>query len=267
MLRKMQLAEAKSAPAPAPMALPPTSAPAKPGALKPEAPEEGGGDAPIRVREYFPETLLWEPSIITDPDGTFELPVKMADSITTWRLTASANARGGLLGSTTHGIVVFQNFFVDIDFPVALTQNDTVAVPLAVYNYLKEDQKVTLTVSREDWFELLDDPKKDVALKADQVRGASFRIRVKKIGRHTLTVEARGSRGVGDAIKREVEVVPDGKMFEVVLNDRLSKRISRQIRIPPNAIDGSFKILAKCYPGVFSQLIEGVDGMLHLPHG
>ena len=53
-----------------------------------------------------------------------------------------------------HGVTVFQDFFVDIDFPVALTQNDVVAVPIAVYNYLKEDQTVSLKVSREDWFEL-----------------------------------------------------------------------------------------------------------------
>ncbi len=258
------LLRASSAPAAKPMAEKAKSAVA--GEPNETEDDEGGG-APLRVREYFPETLLWRPALITNADGTADLAVTMADSITTWRLTASANARGGLLGSTTHGIVCFQDFFVDIDFPVALTQNDTVSVPIAVYNYLKEDQTVSLQVSSEDWFELLDEPRKEVRMKADQVRGASYRIRVKKIGRHTLTVEARGSRGTGDAIKREVEVLPDGKMFETVINDRLSKRITKTIEVPLKSIDGSYKILAKVYPGVFSQLLEGVEGMLGMPHG
>ena len=51
---------------------------------------------------------------------------------------------------------VFQDFFVDLDLPVALTQNDEVAFPVAVYNYLKTPQTVKLELQHEPWFELLD---------------------------------------------------------------------------------------------------------------
>ncbi len=34
------------------------------------------------------------------------------------------------------GLRVFQDFFIDIDLPVALTQNDEISIPIAVYNYL-----------------------------------------------------------------------------------------------------------------------------------
>ena len=37
----------------------------------------------------------------------------------------------GELGAAEQGIRVFQDFFVDIDFPVALTQHDEVSVPVA----------------------------------------------------------------------------------------------------------------------------------------
>lgn len=227
--------------------------------------DEGGG--PIRVREYFPETLFWNPSIITDENGCYVLPVTMADSITSWRLTASANSKSGLLGSTTHQIIVFQDFFVDIDLPVALTQNDSVSIPIAVYNYLKEDQTVRLTMEKGDWFELQGEPKQEVALKAGQVKAVYYKIKVKKIGRQALTVEARGGRGVGDAIKRTIEIVPDGKMYEAVINDRLSPKIVREIVLPDAVIDDSYKIFVKVYPGVFSQMMEGVEGMLGMPHG
>src|SRR5262249_13569134 len=61
----------------------------------------GGSPAPARVREYFPETMLWQPNLITDENGIADLAVNFADSITTWRLSASANSRTGALGGTT----------------------------------------------------------------------------------------------------------------------------------------------------------------------
>ena len=76
------------------------------------------------------------------------MPLTFADSITTWRLTASASSRGGALGGVTAPLRVFQDFFVDIDLPTALTQNDEVDFPVAVYNYLKNPQTVKLTSSR-----------------------------------------------------------------------------------------------------------------------
>jgi len=59
---------------------------------------KGGSAAPTRVREYFPETMLWQPALITDDHGRAELPVNFADSITTWRLSASASSQAGALG-------------------------------------------------------------------------------------------------------------------------------------------------------------------------
>ncbi len=233
----------------------------------PSGDEPNADAAPIRVREFFPETLYWNPSLITDENGTAVVPLTMADSITTWRVTAGASSRGGLLGSSTGKIVVFQDFFVDLDLPVALTQNDSVSIPVAVYNYLKEDQTVSLSLEPADWFENLDPPKKEIALKPDQVKAVYFKLKVRKIGRQSLTIEARGSRGTGDAMRRTIEVLPDGKMFEAVVNDRLQRRIVREMVIPDKAIEDSYKIFVKIYPGIFSQMMEGVEGMLGMPHG
>jgi hypothetical protein len=39
------------------------------------------------------------------------------------------------------------------------------------------------------------------------------------------------------------------------------------IEIPENAIADASKILVKIYPGVFSQVMEGTEGMLRMPFG
>jgi hypothetical protein len=239
-----------------------------------DKPGQSKGDAgaglvePTRVREYFPETMLWQPALITDDQGRADLLVRYPDSITTWRLSASASSRGGLLGGVSAPLRVFQDFFVDLDLPVSLTQNDEVAFPVAVYNYLKEPQIVKLELQRDPWFELIDSagPTRTLDLKPNEVTSVKFRIKARRIGFHPLTVKARGSK-LADAIKRGIEVVPDGVKVEKVVTDRLSGRISQTIDIPPDALADASKILVKVYPGIMSQVMEGTEGMLRLPGG
>jgi len=178
-----------------------------------------------------------------------------------------ARARKALGGMTTP-LRVFQDFFVDLDLPVSLTQNDEVAFPVAVYNYLKTPQTVKLELEREPWFELADNDgfTRSLDLKPGDVTAVKFRIRDRKIGFQPLTVKAAGSK-MSDAIKRTVEVVPDGTRVEKVVTDRLTGKVTQRIDIPENAIPDASKILVRIYPGVFSQVLEGTEGMLRLPGG
>ena len=68
-------------------------------------------------------------------DGRATITIPLADSITTWRMAMMASTTRGALGSGTSSIKVFQDFFVDLDLPVTLTQGDRVSIPVAVYNY------------------------------------------------------------------------------------------------------------------------------------
>jgi hypothetical protein len=229
----------------------------------------GGGSAPpVRVREYFPETLRWEPAIITDDQGRAALSLTFADSITTWRLSASASSKGGGLGGVSAPLRVFQDFFVDLDLPVSLTQNDEVAFPVAVYNYLKTPQTVKLVLKKAPWFELTDQAgfTRSLDLKPNEVTAVKFRIRARQIGSQPLEVKAYGSK-LSDAIRRTIEVVPDGKRIERVVTDRLKGKVTQTIDIPPHALPDASKLMVKLYPGVVSQILEGAEGMLRLPGG
>ena len=220
-----------------------------------------------RIRQYFPETLFVMPSLITDEKGKAKLAIPMADSITTWRLTGMASSLKGQLGSTTAGIRVFQDFFIDIDLPVSLTQNDEVSIPIAIYNYLPSAQNIRLKLTQEPWFELQKgDAERHVTLQKDQVSVIYYRLKVKKIGWHKLMMHAYGDK-MSDAISRQIEVIPDGKEFRVALSDRLEGDVERKVEIPVLAIDGASKVLVKVYPGMFSQVMEGLENILQMPFG
>jgi uncharacterized protein YfaS (alpha-2-macroglobulin family) len=244
-----------------------------------DAGAEGGEEfqAPARVRSYFPETLYSNAAILTNEDGTASVTIPMADSITTWRISAMANTQSGLLGSLNAPLKVFQDFFADIDLPVALTQNDEVTIPVAVYNYLPEAQKVKLVLEKADWFRMVDDAmEKTLTLQPNQVTSVTFRIKALRVGNQPLTVTAYGTK-MSDAIRRTIEIVPDGKEIVTNFNDRLggsmgqrvngSMKVAQTFTVHPEAIEGANKLFVKLYPGVFSQVVEGLDSMLRMPFG
>lgn len=225
-----------------------------------------GAKEEVRVRQFFPETMYFNPAVITDGSGKGSISLDAADSITTWRITATANSKAGQLGSNTEGLRVFQDFFIDIDLPVSLTQNDEVSIPVAVYNYLPSAQAVTLEITQEPWFTLMDSATKKLQIGESDVEAVYFKIKVKEIGNHKLTVHAMGSK-MSDAIMRTIEVMPDGKEFMETINDRLDKSVEKTVNIPADAIDGASNILVKVYPGIFSQVVEGMDSLLQMPFG
>ena len=231
------------------------------------APEEaGGGGGGPRVRSYFPETLYVNPALITNESGYAELPLTMADSITTWRMSALASSKFGQLGSTEHGITVFQDFFVDIDMPRTLTQDDEISLPVAVYNYLDVEQSVTLTVEDGDWFDLLDTNNKVVVLQPGEVTGVQFTIQVNAIGWQSFTVTGHGT-SLSDAVARRVEVLPNGREIVNVESGSISDDITSTFTIPTEAIDNASKIMVKILPGMMAQAVEGLDSMLRMPNG
>jgi hypothetical protein len=222
---------------------------------------------PPRLRQYFPETMYWNPEAITDGSGRLSLEIPMADSITTWRLTALASTQDGRIGATTTGIRVFQDFFIDLDLPLALTQGDEISVPVGVFNYMSEDQSVRLLIEDAGWFELLDDAEKEMVIAANDIDVVYFRIKAIDFGRKALKVTAFGSQ-LSDAIQREVMVYPNGKQIPFSTSDRLSPAgISQIVDIPSAAIPGTQKLMVKIYPGVVSQVVEGLDSILRMPFG
>ncbi len=230
--------------------------------------DEQPSTAPPRLRQYFPETMLWLPDAMTDQAGHLHLDVPVADSITTWRITALASTQDGRLGSATAPLRVFQDFFIDLDLPQALTVGDEVSVPVGVFNYLADAQTVRLTMDQADWFELRDSGSKEITIAANDIGVVYFRVRARTHGSHALKVTAQGSK-LSDAIQKDVQVFPNGKPILTTHGDSLDGQTPAHetIAIPAAAIPGTARLTVKLYPGALSQAVEGLDSILRMPNG
>ncbi len=256
-------APAAPAAAPAGEAAAPAEAPAAEMASETTATR---GSTPPRLRQFFPETLLWLPEVQTDASGVAHIEVPLADTITTWRVSVVASDRDGTLGSATAGLNVFQPFFVEPDLPPRLTAGDEVSVPVSLFNYTDAPQEVTLRVEAADWFDLLGEAEQTVTLGPNEVAAAYVPIRVQQFGTHALRFTALADE-FGDAIEREVVVVPNGAATAAVQETVLADGSEMEVTVPEGVEQAANSITVKLYPSALSRAVDGFRGLLAMPYG
>ena len=219
------------------------------------------------LREYFPETLLWQPSIETDKQGRAQINFKLADNITTWKTIVIGSTEDGRIGMTEKAIKAFQPFFVEHDPPRVLTEGDEISLPVVVRNYLSRAQKVDLEIKPESWFSLTGPGQKQTNVAAGDASRETFDFRVVasiKDGKQRIT--ARGSDD-HDAIEKPVTVHPDGEDVSVTAGNILEDATSVELDIPQSMSPNSSRGKLKIYPNLLAHVAEGVEAIMQRPYG
>src|SRR5581483_4165786 len=125
---------------------------------------------------------------------------------------------------------------------------------------------VTLTLAEAPWFTLEGPATRKVELAANEVRSLRFTLKAAKVGTHPLKVTATAG-AVGDAIERQVDVVPDGRRVEAAYSGGVTNAAEHTLAVPADAIEGSVKAFVKVYPSGFSTLLEGLENIFRMPSG
>ncbi len=221
-----------------------------------------------RLREYFPESLVWRPELLTDKKGKAELNFKMADNITTWKMFAIASDKKGKVGVVEKEITAFQSFFVDLDPPKFLTEGDEIHLPSQVRNYTEQKQKVDVSMDKADWFTFIGNAGKqhiDVATGTSQNAVFGFKaVTPVKAGKQRVTAIGQSD---SDAIEKPVTVRPNGEEIVRTESKVFDTSAKFDVNFPSNALTNTQRIELKIYPNLFSHVAESVEGMLQRPYG
>src|SRR6202050_3421879 len=159
-----------------------------------------------RLRDYFPETLLWRPEVVTDSHGAAHLSIPLADSITTWELKAIASTVDGRIGTAEKEVRAFQPFFTDQDLPQFLTAGDEIGLPVVVRNYLDHAEQVDVKLDPQPWLTVLDQSEQRTDLPANDSTRLIFPMRAGtpiKDGKQRVTATGKEA---ADAIEKKTTV-------------------------------------------------------------
>jgi hypothetical protein len=227
----------------------------------------GGQFATPRLREYFPETLFWQPDLEVGPDGSATVRFKLADSITTWNLAAIASTEDGEVAMAEKEIRAFQPFFVEHDPPPMLTAGDQIQLPVTVRNFLDKALSVDVQMKPGDWFKPLAQLEQTIKVGAGESGNVIFpfqALKPVKEGKQRVTaVSAEAS----DAIEREVLVRPDGEDASATAGGIVRPNGHLRLKIPAGTIPGTLRAELKIYPNLMSHVVEALQNMQELPSG
>lgn len=220
-----------------------------------------------RLREYFPETLVWQPLLETDHAGRASLRFKLADSITTWKMSVVGSTADGELGIAEAELRAFQPFFVEHDPPRVLTEGDEISLPVVLRNYLARPQEVGLELKLEPWFTALGPARRRTRVAADSSARETFDFRaVAPVAEGRQRVSTLGP-DESDAVERAVSVHPDGEQLTQTAAQVFGSEGALEVLFPGDTIQGSARAELKLYPNLRAHVVESVEGIMQRPYG
>ncbi|MFB3904740.1 MAG: alpha-2-macroglobulin family protein [Acidobacteriota bacterium] len=237
----------------------------------------GAPEAP-RVRQFFPETWLWRPALLTDDTGKVTLDLIAPDSITSWKLSIVGTTPGGPAGQP--GIVmgeaeavVFQDFFVEPSLPYSVTRGEKFKVKVDVFNYLNQAQDFELRFEAPSGLELLSSSRQTVTVPANGAVAAYFEVRPTALGNLDFTVTGIGASR-SDAVLRRIKVVPEGLPVDQVQNGVIAagQKVTLSVTAPPLITPeiitaDSHSAILFLTPSPVGQSMHGVSDLLGMPYG
>jgi len=116
----------------------------------------GGGEAPQVVRENFPDTAYWSPSVITDADGRATVKMRLPDNLTTWNVLARGLTADTRVGEATDLLVTTKDLLIRPVTPRFLVVGDHAELAAVVNNNTASD--INAQVSLESHGFTLDNP-------------------------------------------------------------------------------------------------------------
>ena len=220
-----------------------------------------------RVREYFPETLFWTPEIDTSGNGTASVQVKLADSVTTWHLAVIASTMDGKIAEGGAEIRAFQPLMADLDLPQVLTAGDSVSIPVPIRNYTGQPQRVTVSSELPAALKPAETAGERLTIPASGSADAVLPLRALSSVQHAAVQVTVIGPNASDAIKKTLDIHPDGERRELVVNGVSAASRPMQLAIPAAAIPDSIQAQVTVFPSLLSRILAAMSALLTRPYG
>ena len=199
--------------------------------------------------------------------------VEVPDTITSWIVTGfSLSGEKGLgYQKEPSKIVAFRDFFVKLELPYSIKQNEMFLVKAVVFNYLGQEVEADVTLDLAPGMDLLaDELTKRVSIKAQNRSPVGWPIIVDSSGVVPIKVKAVVVGNLaGDALERPLIVKPEGiprtKAFNLLLKDDDADDI--EVDFPPNVVTGSERVEMRIFGDILSNTLQNIDGLLKMPYG
>ena len=198
---------------------------------------------PAATRAWFPETFLFEPLIVTDAQGRANIPVKVPDRLTTWRLLALAHSRQGSQAGSVASFLGTLPTYVEPVTPPFLYAGDSVRLPIQVVN--TTDGEITTSLAYAISGATLSSTGGAVKVPAGGNALQYVTLSTTRPG----TASFKATLGSTDAIEKSIELKPAGRRELVSKAGTLAAPRTFSLSGPSNPLPGTEAVRLRVYPG------------------
>ncbi|XP_015807589.3 alpha-2-macroglobulin isoform X2 [Nothobranchius furzeri] len=261
---------------------------APPPAPPPVPAENQSGNSKQTVREYFPETWIWDLVFVED-NGSVNVVKKAPDTITKWAAGAFCVSPVGFGVAPNTGITVFQPFFVSLTLPYSVIRGEVFTLRATVFNYLSNCIMVEVTLADSDQFtyRACEGCQYSVCVCSEETRTFSWIVTPKVLGDVSLKVSAEALKtralcgnkvttlpdvGRVDTVIQTLLVEAEGTPQMVGYNALLcppkgpvEKSISLQL--PEAFVPGSARASVSVLGDLMGRAMKNLDQLLAMPYG
>ncbi|HEY1409138.1 MAG TPA: alpha-2-macroglobulin family protein, partial [Promineifilum sp.] len=225
----------------------------------------GGGGAP---RSDFPDTAQWLPALVTDENGEVTVTIPLADSLTTWRLTARAvTAEDTSVGEAVHKFTTHQDIIVRPILPRGLTVGDEATISAVVHNYGAEAAELDVSLTDDSGLLAIGDAiTQTITLEPGATQVAGWPVEVVEAAETTVTVRATKADGSGDAVAMLLSARP----LAVPINGYVTGRIEDTGEIAftaPDDVLPASTVTLEVSRSAAGSLLNGLEYLTGFPYG
>lgn len=234
----------------------------------------GGGGGEEEARKTFPDIAYWNPTIVTDANGSANVEVKLPDNLTTWTAIANGVTAQTQVGKGTGDTIVTKELIVRPVLPRFLNVGDQATIGAIVRNATERAQNVTVSISATT-LSLAAPLTRTLAISAGQSATVNWSVSVPNVPNKpnapnvplstTITIGARGETA-RDAVQLTIPIEPFGeKRVGTTAGQADSENTDFTITIPKDATFATLKISTS--PSLAAGLIDSLEYLTGYPYG
>jgi len=240
----------------------------------------GGGGGPEMamgaefIRQRFPDTALWAPSVRTDEEGRASVEFTLPDQLTTWRIDARAVTVDTLVGQVELDVLSTKDLLVQPVTPRFFVVGDQSRLAAVVHNNTGEELTVEVRLEVEG-VTLESDVSQTVALPAGGKERVEWTVSVQDARWADLTFYAQGD-GYRDAVKPPAGLPPDQNLpiyrYSAPETVGTAGQISEEgtvleaVALPPSLDTTQGELTVRIEPSLAAGMTGGLDYLEHYPY-
>ncbi len=221
-----------------------------------------------QVRKYFPDTIYWAPTVVTDASGRARATFSFPDSLTTWRATVRAVTRNTLVGQVTQKVITRKNLILRLEIPRFLTEGDTVTVKGIVHNYLEQDKTAHVSLAAKG-VGVASASETAVTVPKNGEAVVTWDVRASSIGQADFLSKALTDEE-SDALELSIPVRPWGLQLNSALSGSLrddKAATTQTITLPTDINPAASSLRIDLAPSVAGTLMAALDFLSSYPYG